>query len=135
MVRQPETLKHTFSNQILQNHFKKTPPPAGACRLIDLDPDVFLDTEEELNVIGATLWVMAVIYDKMDEKDTPKNREELRKWIIITRNEVLPRMLGKVEPPFTFYSIDQMQRDIGGMMEELLLKTLPPIDKKVDLKK
>ena len=78
-VRQPETMKHTFSNQILHNHFIKTPTPAGACNLVDLPGDVFLDTEEELNVIGATLWIMSVGYDRMAEKDRPKNREELRK--------------------------------------------------------
>ena len=121
-------MQHTFTDSIIANHFIKTPPPNGSCKLIDLPGDVFLDTEEDLNVIGATLWIMSVEYDKIQEKDRPKNREELRRvsrlqmlfrisirisklcglisaltslqWIIVSRNTALPRMLHKIEPPF-----------------------------------
>ena len=53
--------------------------PPGANALIDLPGDVFIDTEEEINVIAACLWTMSVRYDRLDEKDMPKNRDELRK--------------------------------------------------------
>ena len=53
-------------------------------------------------------------------------------------------MGSKVEPPFSMstpayspyhnltiaaWSIDQIQKDVGAMMEELLVKTLPPSSK------
>ena len=52
-------------------------------------------------------------------------------------------MMNKVEPPFgelssrlslttAAFTVDQMQRDTAGMMEELLLKTLPIEPKTVD---
>jgi hypothetical protein len=31
------------------------------------------------------------------------------------------------------WSIDQIQKDVGAMMEELLVKTLPPADDKKEL--
>ena len=53
--------------------------PPGANRLIDLPEGTFLDTEEEINVIAGSLWLMSVKYDKLEEEDRARNREELRK--------------------------------------------------------
>jgi hypothetical protein len=60
-------------------HFNKTPNPPDANRLIDLPGDTFLDTEDEINVIAGALWVLSVKYDKMEEKDRPKDVEGLRR--------------------------------------------------------
>ena len=100
--RQPQTMQHTFTHPILNSHFIKTPPPNGSCLLIDLPGDVFLDTEEDSNVIGATLWIMTVEYDKMAEKERPKNREELRKASVFQcsrryRTRSLDRLLPELE--------------------------------------
>ena len=53
--------------------------PAGSGRLIDLPPDEFLDTEEEIHVIAACLWVMSVRYDGMSRDERPKTANELRR--------------------------------------------------------
>jgi hypothetical protein len=72
-------MPHEFTNPVLKKHFLKSPIPAGAIRLIDIPPDVFLDTEEEVNVIAASLWIMSILYDKLPEKEVPKTKEDLRK--------------------------------------------------------
>ncbi|RSH87362.1 hypothetical protein EHS25_003271 [Saitozyma podzolica] len=88
--------------------------------------DTFLDTDDEIHVIAGALWTLSVKYDKVDEKDRPKDVDGLRKWITKHRIEAVGKLANKVEPPFTAWSIDQMQKDVGAMMEELLSKTLPP---------
>ena len=72
-------MQHTFLDPVLRAHFAKTPMPPGSSALIDLPPDVFLDTEEEINVIAACLWVLSVRYDQLKQEDRPKKPEELRK--------------------------------------------------------
>lgn len=72
-------MPHEFTNPVLKKHFLKSPIPSGAIRLIDIPPDVFLDTEEEVNVIAASLWIMSILYDKLPEKEVPKSKEDLRK--------------------------------------------------------
>jgi len=76
---QSRTLQHTFLDPILRAHFAKTPMPAGSGRLIDLPPDEFLDTEEEIHVIAACLWVMSVKYDGMSKDERPKTANDLRR--------------------------------------------------------
>ncbi|KAI9634066.1 uncharacterized protein MKK02DRAFT_38737 [Dioszegia hungarica] len=106
LSNQPKSLPHTFTLPPLRQHFNKTPNPAASNKLIDLPGTEFLGTEEEITVIAAALmW-------------------RVRKWIIKRRGEVVGRLAGKIEPPFTAYSIDQMLKDVGAMMEELLVKTL-----------
>ena len=53
--------------------------PAGSGRLIDLPPDEFLDTEEEIHVIAACLWVMSVKYDGLSRDERPKTATDLRR--------------------------------------------------------
>jgi hypothetical protein len=53
------------------------PPEAG--KLLDLPPDVFLDTEEEINVIAACLWTMSLRYDGLTRGERPKNLDSLRR--------------------------------------------------------
>lgn len=72
-------MPHNFRLQPLRNHFNKEPLTSDAARLIDVPGDEFLDTEEELNVIGACLWMICVEYDRLGEEKMPKKREELRK--------------------------------------------------------
>jgi hypothetical protein len=72
-------MAHTFTLTPLRTHFSKTPNPAGANRLIDLPGDTFLDTDDEIHVIAGALWTLSVKYDKVDEKDRPKDVDGLRK--------------------------------------------------------
>lgn len=72
--------------------------------------------------------------------------EAVRKWIVKRRGEVVKKLAGKIEPPFSEYrqiskerddfglmadgdiaafTVDQMLKDVGAMMEELLVKTIP----------
>jgi hypothetical protein len=83
-AKQPRSLQHTFADPILRAHFIKTPVPAGAIKLIDVPEDVFLDTEQEINVIAGSLWVMSVRYDELKEEKKPKDRDELRKVSLYT---------------------------------------------------
>jgi hypothetical protein len=77
-------MQHTFEDPILLTHFIKNAPSPGANHLIDLLEDVFLDTEEELNLIIATMWCLAIKYDMLDEKEKPKNRDEGKKVSRVT---------------------------------------------------
>lgn len=96
-------MTHTFTLPTLTTHFIKNPIPPAASALIDQPGDQFLDTAEELSVIAASLYSLCVMYDKMEEKERPKNQDELRKWIIIHRAKVVPGLARKVEPPFSEY--------------------------------
>ena len=75
----PKTLQHTFLDPVLRAHFAKTPMPPGSAALIDLPPDVILDTEEEIHVIAACLWIMSIRYDGLTQSERPKKPEDLRK--------------------------------------------------------
>lgn len=91
-------------------------------------------------MIAAALYVLSVEYDKLEEKDRAKDQEGVRKWIIKHRGGAVAKLAGKVEPPFSessrvilgeadqlaAFTIDQMLKDVGAMMEELLVKTLVP---------
>jgi hypothetical protein len=101
LANQPKSLPHTFTLPPLRQHFTKTPNPAASNKLIDLPGTEFLATEEEITVIAAALWVMGVEYDRMEDKDRPKDVEGVRKWIIKRRGEVVGRLAGKIEPPFS----------------------------------
>ena len=75
----PRTMPHTFKDPVLRTHFAKTPMPPASFDLIDLPKGTYLDTEEEINVIAASLWIMSVLYDRLEVGQRPKTREELRK--------------------------------------------------------
>ncbi len=75
----PASLPHSFNLPALRAHFIKSPTPESAIALIDLEPGVLLDTEEEINVIAASLYVLCVRYDELGEKERVRGREELRK--------------------------------------------------------
>ncbi|WWD19754.1 hypothetical protein CI109_104218 [Kwoniella shandongensis] len=90
------TLPHKFELQALADHFDKHTLPPGACALIDLPPDVFLDTEEEINALAASFFTLCVKYDSLPAEERPQSRDHLRR------------------------------KDILGMLDELLTKTLPP---------
>ncbi|ORY35780.1 hypothetical protein BCR39DRAFT_32588 [Naematelia encephala] len=124
MVQQPHTMPHTFTLVPLRAYFVKTPLSDSAIKLIDLPADEFLDTEEAINVITASIWVLCVKYDKLAEKERPKNKDSLRRWIVKNTLRVLDSLCVKIEPPFTAWSIDMMTRDVHAVMEELLLKTI-----------
>ncbi|WVR00071.1 hypothetical protein IAU59_007213 [Kwoniella sp. CBS 9459] len=96
----PKTLPHTFDLHPIANYFHKEPIPPGACALIDLPPNVFMDTEEEINLVAASLWVLH-------------------------RDDVMGRLAGKIEPPFHAWTIDMVQKDVGAMLNGILVKTLP----------
>lgn len=83
---QPRTMAHTFALTPLRAHFSKTPNPAGADRLIDLPGDIFLDTDDEIHVIAGALWTLSVKYDKLEEKDRPKDVDGLRKVSVVGRS-------------------------------------------------
>ncbi|RXK38067.1 hypothetical protein M231_04626 [Tremella mesenterica] len=138
---QPKTMQYQFQTPVLQAHFQKSPNPDGAIRLIDQPEDEFVETEEEMNVIAGALYILAVKWDKLpeagksgikDEDARPKNREALRKWIIQQGNIVIDQLANKVEPPFAAWSIDQIQKDVRAMVEELILKAMPVETKVVD---
>jgi hypothetical protein len=75
---QPKTLPHDFILSPLRTHFIKSPNPPGANALIDLPVNDFLDTEEEFNVVAASLWTLCVKYDEIEEDKRPKHRDALR---------------------------------------------------------
>lgn len=75
----PKTLPHVFDLELLAKHFQENPLPPGAYKLIDLPGDVFLDTEDDINVVAAALWVLAVKYDNLPIEERPSHREESRK--------------------------------------------------------
>lgn len=77
--RIPKTLPHVFDLETLAKHFQENPLPPGACKLIDLPGDVFLDTEDDVNVVAAALWVLAVKYDNLPSEERPNHREASRK--------------------------------------------------------
>lgn len=77
--RIPKTLPHVFELELLAKHFQENPLPPGPCKLIDLPGDVFLDTEDDINVVAAALWVLAVKYDNLSSEERPSHREESRK--------------------------------------------------------
>lgn len=101
IANQPKSLPHNFTLVPLRNHFTKTPNPIASNRLIDLPSTDFLDTEEEITIIAAALYVLSVEYDKLDEKDRPTDAEGVRKWIIKHREMVVNKLAGKIEPPFS----------------------------------
>jgi len=72
-------MQHTWLDPVLRAHYAKTPMPPEAGKLLDLPPDVFLDTEEEINVIAACLWMMSVRYDGLTRDERPKTPELLRR--------------------------------------------------------
>ncbi|CAD6565492.1 MAG: hypothetical protein TREMPRED_001401 [Tremellales sp. Tagirdzhanova-0007] len=130
-MTQPRPALHTFKLMPIRNYFTKSPLSESSINLIELEPGTFLDTEEDINVISAAIWVLCVEYERLNDKEKPKVRDDLRKWIMKTRMDAVSKLAGKVEPPFAAFNIDQMQKDVGIMMEEVLLKTLPsPADKK-----
>nr|XP_019010457.1 uncharacterized protein I206_04926 [Kwoniella pini CBS 10737]OCF49238.1 hypothetical protein I206_04926 [Kwoniella pini CBS 10737] len=121
----PATLPHKFNSDALANHFANKPLPEGACALIDLPGDEFRDTEDEVNVIAASLWMLCVKYDNMPAAERPTSRDNLRRWISRHREEVIQKIAGKVEPPFHAWTMDQMEKDVSQMLDEVLAKTLP----------
>ncbi|OWT37238.1 hypothetical protein J008_05082 [Cryptococcus neoformans] len=125
----PKTLPHVFDLELLAKHFQENPLPPGACKLIDLPGDVFLDTEDDINVVAAALWVLAVKYDNLPSEERPSHREESRKWLIKHRGEVIERLTAKIEPPFHAFTLDLIYKDVAAMLDELLANTLPE-DKK-----
>ncbi|KAL7419489.1 hypothetical protein Q5752_006327 [Cryptotrichosporon argae] len=127
----PHTLPHTFALAPLRAHFAKTPNPPGANRLIDMPGDVFVDTEDDMHLIAAALWVLAVQWDKMAEDDRPKDKEHMRHWIVMHREVVLKSLSRHVEPPFHFATMHHVERDVSTLLHELLEQTLPPVDKTV----
>nr|XP_031861644.1 uncharacterized protein CI109_002874 [Kwoniella shandongensis]KAA5528716.1 hypothetical protein CI109_002874 [Kwoniella shandongensis] len=124
--RLPATLPHKFELQALADHFDKHTLPPGACALIDLPPDVFLDTEEEINALAASFFTLCVKYDSLPAEERPQSRDHLRRWISRHTFGVVDRIVSKIEPPFAAFNVDQIQKDILGMLDELLTKTLPP---------
>ncbi|OCF37999.1 hypothetical protein I317_03960 [Kwoniella heveanensis CBS 569] len=121
----PKTLPHTFDLHPIANYFNKEPIPAGACALIDLPPNVFMDTEEEINLVAASLWVLCVKFDNLAPSERPNTKEGVAKWINRHRDDVIGRLAGKIEPPFHAWTIDMIQKDVGAMLNGILLKTLP----------
>lgn len=77
--RTPKTFPHVFDLEPLATHFEENPLPSGACKLIDLPGDVFLDTEDDINVVAAALWTLAVKYDNLPSEERPSDRETSRK--------------------------------------------------------
>lgn len=77
--RTPKTLPHVFDLEPLAKHFEENPLPSGACKLIDLPGDVFLDTEDDIKVVAAALWTLAVKYDNLPSEERPSDREASRK--------------------------------------------------------
>ena len=63
----------------IRNFFTKSPLSESSINLIDLEPGTFLDTEEDINVMSAAIWVMCVQYERLDDKEKPKVRDDLRK--------------------------------------------------------
>ena len=80
-------MPHTFTLPALQAYYVKTPMPDGANKLVDQPGDMFLDTEDEMNVIAASLWVLTVKYDEMDESQRPKTKDELRRVSYVVRDK------------------------------------------------
>ncbi|WWD03789.1 hypothetical protein V865_001845 [Kwoniella europaea PYCC6329] len=118
LVHVPATLPHTFDLDPLVNHFNNKPLPEGACALIDLPGNVFLETEDEVNVIAASLWVLCVKYDNLPAGERPTTRDNLR----------------RVSDTSYAWTIDQMEKDVSQMLDEVLAKTLP-VDKDAKGKK
>ncbi|KAK4687895.1 hypothetical protein P7C73_g2231, partial [Tremellales sp. Uapishka_1] len=121
----PQTMPHEFTLPLLHQHFRKTPNTPGANALINLPPTVFLDTEEDINVIGASLYILCVKFDQLEEDERPKDKDGLRRWIAKNRLDVIGGLLKKIEPPLHAWSVDQIQRDVAAMLEDLLVKLLP----------
>ncbi|WWC91844.1 uncharacterized protein L201_006791 [Kwoniella dendrophila CBS 6074] len=113
-ARGPATLPHKFESDALVNHFSNKPLPEGACALIDLPGDVFLDTEDEVNVIAASVWVLCVKYDRIPAGDKPTNRENLRR--------------------VNAWTVNQIEKDVSQMVDEVLARTIP-VDKDAKAKK
>ncbi|KAK8853323.1 hypothetical protein IAR55_004027 [Kwoniella newhampshirensis] len=90
-------MPHKFELQRIADHFDSHPLPPGACALIDLPANVFLDTEEESNVISAAFFVLCVKFENLPAGERPTTRENLRR----------------------------MQKDVAALLDELLAKTLP----------
>lgn len=75
----PKALPHVFDLEPLAKHFEENPLPSGACKLIDLQGDDFLDTEDDSNIVAAALWILAVKYDNLPSEERPSDREASRK--------------------------------------------------------
>ncbi|XAO27415.1 hypothetical protein I312_106269 [Cryptococcus bacillisporus CA1280] len=123
--RTPKTLPHVFDLEPLAKHFEENPLPSGACKLIDLLGDVFLDTEDDIKVVAAALWTLAVKYDNLPSEERPSDRETSRKWLAKHRGEVIERLTAKIEPPFHALTLDLIYKDVAGMHDDLLANTLP----------
>ncbi|WVR07550.1 hypothetical protein IAU60_004592 [Kwoniella sp. DSM 27419] len=116
--------------QCMVDHFVKNPMPAGACALIDLPGDVFLDTEEEINLIAASLWILCVKYDNLPSSDRPTTREGLAKVGHFVKTMLMssgsPSTSMKCLPSWAErLSPLSIQKDVGQMLHELVSKTLP----------
>ncbi|KAE8539262.1 hypothetical protein D1P53_004360 [Cryptococcus gattii VGV] len=123
--RTPKTLPHVFDLEPLAKHFEENPLPSGACKLIDLPGDEFLDTEDGSNIVAAAMWTLAVKYDNLPGEERPSDREASRKWLTKHRGDVIKRLTAKIEPPFHALNLDLIYKDVAGMLDELLANTLP----------
>ncbi|ODN99209.1 hypothetical protein I350_07368 [Cryptococcus amylolentus CBS 6273] len=124
-IHTPKTLSHEFELQPLADTLAAKPLSAAACKLIDMPKNEFLDTEEEINVIEAALYILSVKFDTLPQEERPNDRDKVRLWITRNRGPVMEQLISRVEPPFHAQSIDLMYKDAAAMMDERLVKVLP----------
>ncbi|ODN73443.1 hypothetical protein L202_07962 [Cryptococcus amylolentus CBS 6039] len=114
-IHTPKTLSHEFELQPLADTLAAKPLSAAACKLIDMPKNEFLDTEEEINVIEAALYILSVKFDTLPQEERPNDRDKVRlvsgsygnstvaeraQWITRNRGPVMEQLISRVEPPF-----------------------------------
>ncbi|TYJ54039.1 hypothetical protein B9479_005303 [Cryptococcus floricola] len=124
-IHTPKTLSHVFELQPLADTLEAKPLSEAACKLIDMPKNEFLDTEEEINVIEAALYILSVKFDTLPKEERPSDRDKVRLWITRNRGPAIEKLISRVEPPFHAQSIDLMYKDVAAMIDERLVKVLP----------